>query len=95
MLPRGGPQHFFGALTRANCAPPLNKSPRTPLGVRQRMEREDKGEKKGERAEREGKVGGRMERKWKVRRKVEIEWKVRFSVERERKVRRRVEVRGR
>ena len=30
-------------------------------GVRQRMEREDKGEKKGERAEREGKVGGRME----------------------------------
>ena len=31
MLPRGGPKHFFGTLTRANCAPPLNKSPRTPL----------------------------------------------------------------
>ena len=28
MLPRGGDQQFF---LRANCAPPLNKSPRRPL----------------------------------------------------------------
>ena len=33
MLPRGGPNIFFCVLTRANCAPPLNKSLRTPLSL--------------------------------------------------------------